>query len=247
MNDTDDTFHGDSTIALAEDLKQRLSADGHSKDAARELFRRALDFAVEAEQVIACQRSRIDELQSLADTDELTGLLNRRGFERAMRKTLSRARRHGERGVLVFVDLDGFKAVNDTHGHAVGDEVLVKVASFLTRNVRTGDHVGRLGGDEFALMLAPSALEATGKRTRFLENGLNRLTVRRGSDVIAVRASFGVVPFTGRSRPENLLRRADASMYARKNGRNGSNGKNGANGCARCDAAAISLSRVRPA
>jgi diguanylate cyclase (GGDEF)-like protein len=212
-----DAVTEDSATALAEDIKQRLSDGGVAKDGAHDLFRRALDFAVEAEQVIACQRSRIDHLQSLAETDELTGILNRRGFERAMRANLARARRHGERGVLIFIDLDGFKGINDTHGHPVGDEVLIKVAGFLTGNIRSGDHAGRLGGDEFALMLAPSALEATSKRALFLERGLNRLTVRRGDEAIPIRASFGIVPFSGRSRPDDLLRRADESMYAKKN------------------------------
>ena len=82
------------------------------------------------------QTDRIAHLEALATTDELTGTLNRRGFEEELDRLLARAERKNEEGVLVYVDLDGFKPVNDTFGHAAGDEVLRQVARVLTENVR---------------------------------------------------------------------------------------------------------------
>ena len=93
------------------------------------------------------------ELEASADTDPLTGVFNRRGFDRELKRSLAYVKRYWTRAALICVDLDSFKPVNDRHGHAAGDAVLTAVAAALTRSVRASDTVARLGGDEFGLIL----------------------------------------------------------------------------------------------
>ena len=104
-------------------------------------------------QDITERRSLEDQLRHLADHDALTGLLNRRGIDRALAQHVARGRRYGAEGALLVLDLDGFKAVNDTLGHAAGDELIVTCASALRNRLRETDILGRLGGDEFAVLL----------------------------------------------------------------------------------------------
>jgi GGDEF domain-containing protein len=96
---------------------------------------------------------KIAELEARADVDPLLDILNRCGFERELNRSLSYIGRYGAAAALVYLDLDGFKAVNDRDGHAAGDALLKRVARALTAHVRASDVVGRLGGDEFAVLL----------------------------------------------------------------------------------------------
>ncbi|MFQ5763559.1 MAG: GGDEF domain-containing protein, partial [Rhodospirillales bacterium] len=151
----------------------------------------ALAEAETAERTMAEQRDRLARLEDLAATDELTGLLNRRGFEAALARAMAGARRYHEKGVLVFIDLDGFKPVNDTYGHAAGDEVLRQVSRLLAESVRATDFVGRLGGDEFAVVLTRTDWEAGLKRAEAFDQLVNGAVVTWAGRVIQVRASFG--------------------------------------------------------
>ena len=99
-------------------------------------------------------RKRMEaSVQRLADHDPLTDLWNRRRFEEELRRQVARCQRYGEKAALLVMDLDGFKAVNDSFGHKVGDDLLKLVAAALQRRVRGTDAVARLGGDEFAVLL----------------------------------------------------------------------------------------------
>ena len=102
---------------------------------------------------LEASRARISELEARIDIDPLTDILNRRGFERELKRSLAYVKRYGTSVALVYVDLDGFKPVNDRHGHAAGDAVLKAIAAALVRNVRASDVVARIGGDEFAVLL----------------------------------------------------------------------------------------------
>ncbi len=98
-------------------------------------------------------RAQLAELTARAEIDPLTDILNRRGFERELKRSLAYVKRYGTSAALVYLDLDGFKHVNDRHGHAAGDAVLKAVAMVLNRHVRASDLVARLGGDEFVVLL----------------------------------------------------------------------------------------------
>ena len=93
---------------------------------------------------------RIAELEARADIDPLLDVLNRRGFERELARSLAYVKRYGATAALVYIDLDGFKAINDQHGHAAGDRLLQAVARELTGRVRASDVVARLGGSRMS-------------------------------------------------------------------------------------------------
>ena len=159
-------------------------------------------------------RSRESELAEQATVDPLTGLLNRRAFASRLDECVQ-AR---ERVLLAFVDLNGFKDVNDTFGHHVGDEILVEVAQRLRRVTRADDVVGRFGGDEFVILFRtpnPSVnTDMLVERIRGVLAGAWPLIAPW-----TVTASVGVVDDRDGSRsPDDLLREADAAMFARKHG-----------------------------
>jgi diguanylate cyclase (GGDEF)-like protein len=146
-------------------------------------------------------------LNLISRTDPLTNTLNRRGFEELVESALAAAGRSGQPVTLMMLDLDGFKKVNDSHGHAVGDELLAWVAQGISTSVRPLDSVGRLGGDEFAVLapgIARPEAQAMGQRV---------------GDVLAakIRVTSGIACFPeDGSEPDELYRTADRDLYLRK-------------------------------
>lgn len=184
----------------------------------RRLLEDALRSATEARAELADARRRIAVLEHQSRTDEVTGLLNRRGFEIAFESALARVRRFGEAGVLVIIDLDGFKQINDTHGHAAGDLVLAAVGSVLARQTRDIDTVARIGGDEFAVILTAADKNGAKKRVRTLDRILNYTTVKWQGQDIPVRASFGSASYGPDDNTATVFATADTAMYRRKGG-----------------------------
>jgi diguanylate cyclase (GGDEF)-like protein len=212
----------EAPLAILDQLIERLDRLGaamlESPVEACTLANEAMNAAVLAEREVSALRERIARLERLAVTDELTGVLNRRGFENELERALASARRYGEEGVLVYVDLDGFKEINDTYGHAAGDAALQEVATLLTANTRLTDAVGRLGGDEFAVLLKRTNwLNGVG-RARALGKLLDPALVSFGGRAIEIRASIGAEPYTATAGGDgaDLLARADMDMYERK-------------------------------
>jgi diguanylate cyclase (GGDEF)-like protein/PAS domain S-box-containing protein len=151
-------------------------------------------------------------LRHLADHDPLTGLLNRRGFEASLTGHVARCRRYGPAGALLVIDLDGFKDVNDTHGHHAGDALLVDVAAGLAERVRETDVLARLGGDEFAVLLP---VETAGQ-AEIAAEALAAVIREVGRDR-GVTASVGVALMDATVETgDELLVRADRAMYAAK-------------------------------
>ena len=178
-----------------------------------------MQLAVEVERLAAelkASQSRISELEARIDVDPLTETLNRRGFEREFRRSLAYVKRYEVSAALIYLDLDGFKPVNDRHGHAAGDAVLKAAAAALIRKVRTSDIVARIGGDEFVVLLwNVTEIEAAAKAAE-LEDAVYATPVRWGASTLVVGASAGVTPIGPLDSPAELLARADAAMYARK-------------------------------
>ena len=162
---------------------------------------------------------RIIVLEQLAITDELTGILNSRGFLSEFQRTLSSASRYGEQGILGYIDLNDFKPINDTHGHAAGDEVLRQVASILLESVRDTDVVARLGGDEFAILLTRTKWEDGMTRVLRLDQSLNQSVVDWKRKKIHLSASIGTQIYGPQDHEEELLSRADIAMYKVKKSR----------------------------
>jgi diguanylate cyclase (GGDEF)-like protein len=159
------------------------------------------------------------EYARLAATDPLTGIPNRRFFEDIAKIELERFLRFGEPSSLLMVDLDKFKGINDTYGHAAGDEVLRSVASLARTAFRSCDLFARLGGEEFVCLLPgtdePGAMEAAEK----LRQAIERLQIKSGSAPISVTASIGVtVLIETDATIECAILRADEALYRAKNG-----------------------------
>jgi diguanylate cyclase (GGDEF)-like protein len=198
-----------------------IDSDSVNKAEAQQqmLLRTALIAVRAAEREIARQQARIHTLESLSVTDETTGLLNRRGFQREMTRALSGSKRRSGQGILVICDLDGFKAINDTHGHAAGDEVLLQVAELLHQYVRKTDSVARIGGDEFAILMLDASVELANQRAQELQNAINSLLVRWQDSSIRVQASFGVSVIDPAMDAATLYQAADSAMYQHKKDR----------------------------
>jgi diguanylate cyclase (GGDEF)-like protein/PAS domain S-box-containing protein len=159
-----------------------------------------------------------DRLRHLADHDDLTGLINRRRFQEELERHLAEGRRYGMTGALLVLDLDGFKAVNDNHGHSAGDHVLRGVAEALKNRLRETDVVARLGGDEFAVLLPRETPEAAEEVCRSLEQAIPAEVAVPGDRRIEV--SIGFAPFAEDVLSiDDVLSAADASMYKAKAGR----------------------------
>jgi diguanylate cyclase (GGDEF)-like protein len=157
---------------------------------------------------------QFEQMRFLADHDPLTRLGNRRAFTARLAEEVSRAARYGQGFALIVFDVNGFKALNDAHGHHAGDEVLEAVGELLLGTLRRSDSAFRLGGDEFALILEESgAAQAEGVIER-ISAGMELLEVGQEA---TLRASFGVaIAGGGTAHPEALLRAADAAMYEAK-------------------------------
>ncbi len=183
------------------------------------VLERALGLVAGAERQIAALKDHIGHLESLSRTDFLTGVANRRGIEEHIRRVLAAAERHGDTGVLVLLDLDRFKAVNDEHGHAAGDVVLRRVAEVLTQNTRVSDFVARIGGDEFAILLAHTGPREGMYRARRLQTILNETKAEFGMHLFPLEASVGAANYGPGTDPVELMRRADLAMYRQKRGK----------------------------
>lgn len=207
----------DQLVAI---LKRGLSRGvGNGEAEWNDDLEQALALAVETRRELGEQRQRVARLESLLATDELTGLLNRRGLVDHMGRMLAMADRHGGRGVIAYIDLDDFKATNDRLGHAAGDAVLQRVAEILGANTRTADVVARIGGDEFVALLVQSGWRWGQSRARQLQRMVNRSFARYNQFRIPLRVSLGIETYRPGDGPEDLLRRADEAMYSDKRDR----------------------------
>jgi len=157
--------------------------------------------------------------ESLADTDPLTGLANRRFFQEQLEREHARAKRHPEPFTIAYFDLDNFKYVNDSMGHDVGDELLQVVASNLTMSIRSTDFAARLGGDEFSVLFPILDAEAA---TSVLEKLQSELLESMKEKSWPVTFSIGVVTFSQvKDTSRDMLKMVDDLMYeVKKSGKN---------------------------
>ena len=168
---------------------------------------------------VAALIERAERAEALADHDVLTPALNRRGFMTVLARNLAYCRRHGVEAALLYLDLDGFKGVNDGLGHAAGDAALIAVAELLLAKVRESDAVGRMGGDEFTVVLINAGAEEGREKARRLSEALNRDGFVWEGQRLPLGGSFGVRAFAGQADAEAWLAEADAAMWLRKKAR----------------------------
>lgn len=176
------------------------------------------DGVVDLKDLVALLSRMVIDLQHLARTDELTGLDNRRAFKEKAQLKVSTARRYGVPMVCLALDLDRFKTINDTYGHAVGDQALVRVAELLREHTRDSDVVCRYGGDEFLVLLDHVGAEGAQVVIQRLLEGVAHARV--GPDV-PVALSVGAAAFDGSMDLPALMHAADMALYRAKRGGRG--------------------------
>ncbi len=164
-------------------------------------------------------RGRLRDLEASAERDPLTEVLNRRGFERELARAIAYLSRYHARAVLIYLDLDDFKPVNDRHGHAAGDAVLKAVAATLTGHLRASDSVARLGGDEFAALLWNLSDQDAGAKALALEADIAAAPIAWNGLTLSAAASAGIATLSADDTPAAAIARADAAMYVRKGAR----------------------------
>lgn len=197
-------------------LSSKMDQAGLSNET-NEIVHYALSMVAEAEQKLAEQIQRISQLENLVMTDELTQLYNRRGFQDHLNRAIGLAKRtENACGVIILIDLDKFKTVNDTYGHCAGDKYLRDVGNYLFNSVRSTDVVSRLGGDEFTLILSRTDEENGRRRAREILEGLNKLHCDYENNHIPIKASYGVAAYNGFSNLTELLNQADQELYKAK-------------------------------
>ncbi|MBN4046461.1 GGDEF domain-containing protein [bacterium AH-315-P15] len=177
------------------------------------LIQKMLTYAADAERQISEQKTRINKLEMLALKDELTGLPNRRGFERDLDRALANAGRYAERGLLALVDLDGFKTINDSFGYTAGDKVLKTVANLLADGTRSTDYVARVGGDEFVILFTRTEQHSARARAIAFKVLLNCLMVSHGSQEIRVKVRMGIQAYDKASNAQDLLLNANRALH----------------------------------
>ncbi|MEC5398226.1 diguanylate cyclase domain-containing protein [Uliginosibacterium sp. H1] len=164
------------------------------------------------EELRAAQR-----LTDLAERDPLTGLFNRRRFMEELERQIADAMRRGEQLGLLSFDLDGFKAVNDTHGHQAGDEVLIRLASELSAVIRRNEMLFRLGGDEFALLVSNTDAEPMEQLARRVLQRVSDIEFRFSDQAVSITVSMGIALAPHHAGERNaLIAMADRAMYAAK-------------------------------
>ena len=193
-------------MGVIRDITQRKLREEHLKRTADELFRSHHELKLQE-----------DHWRYLADHDPLTGLSNRKFFAEQLQESLLWAKNHNLLLGLLFIDLDGFKEINDSLGHDMGDRLLISIAERLTKTLRHNDTVCRLGGDEFTVILRSiSHLEAAAKIAEKILASINYPIVLEGCTA-RVSASIGISVYPLSSQDaETLIRQADAAMYRAK-------------------------------
>ena len=163
-------------------------------------------------------RERMRELEDMADQDPLVPVLNRRAFMRELERAMSYAKRYGGIASVIYLDLDGFKQINDVHGHAAGDAVLRAVVELLLANTRQSDVIGRIGGDEFAVILMQTPIDLAMEKAKSLLRLVRELKVAFEDRIVQPSATAGLSSIDDGEDATEVLAQADLAMYANKTG-----------------------------
>jgi diguanylate cyclase (GGDEF)-like protein len=166
--------------------------------------------------------ARVRQLEDEICRDTLTPLFNRRYFEQAVAGSIAHCQRYQSRAVLLFLDVDDLKGINDTFGHAAGDEALRTIAHVLSANVRSTDVVARIGGDEFAMLLGEISEQDVALKVTQLTAGIAACRVGFGEGAASLSATFGHAFIHPDDQADKVLARADGQMYRSKRSRSSS-------------------------
>jgi diguanylate cyclase (GGDEF)-like protein len=194
-------------------LLQELGLSGH--DVSQSVLAALERLAAQRDEFAA----KLAAAEELADRDALVHVLNRRAFLRELHRTMSEVERYKTPAAVLYIDLDGFKALNDNYGHAAGDAVLTHVGRLLMDSIRESDVVGRLGGDEFGVILNRVGAEEAKAKAELLNSQVNSGAIIHAGVAHRIAASVGVHAIAVVEDPELAIARADEAMYADKHAR----------------------------
>ncbi len=161
-------------------------------------------------------RERLAHVERMADQDGLVPTANRRAFVRELSRAIAATERYGAKAAVVYFDINGFKEINDTLGHAAGDAALHHVAGVLLTSVRESDTVGRLGGDEFGVILSHSEEYETTEKAEALVNNIRSTPFEWEGKPVPIHVAFGAYTFRPGEDADQALAAADQAMYEHK-------------------------------
>jgi len=199
-----------------EKLLASIDPQAPEVEAVRRVVEDALGRVEQAEERFTRAERRIEWLESRNVCDEVTGLLNRRGFGDALHRGMARARRYGETGALLLLDLPRQEEVVEAHGAGAGDYVLTAVANILLRRFREVDYIARLEGGRFAVLLVQIAQDDARRRAAMLKGHLDEVAVPWHGADIAIHARVGLFYYAQNDIAEDLLERAEAELEERE-------------------------------
>jgi diguanylate cyclase (GGDEF)-like protein len=220
FNEMADAINGNLT-ELRREVEVRRKTEQELRDVHDTLEQRIAERTAELSREVETRRQTQAQLQHMAHHDPLTGLANRSLFNEQLQHALSLSKRSGKYGALLFFDLDKFKHINDTLGHAVGDALLVHVAKILQERVRGTDTAARLGGDEFAVVMVDiDQPELAAVLAQDILDRLEKPATLVGHE-LKTHSSIGIVTFPERrseepGNAEDIIKNADAAMYLAK-------------------------------
>lgn len=228
----EDVREADDLNSLKANVEAKLSALLSKVDQARELretresqVSERLKVMVERIQVMEVEaqafRKHLEEQRQQAMIDSLTGLTNRAGLQKRMEEEFERWQRYGGQLLLVVLDVDHFKLINDRFGHLAGDKVLKLIAMQLSRRLRKTDYIGRFGGEEFVVLMPGTSMEQGAIALEELRAGIEASPFHFKNEPVPVTISIGFTQFTRGDTLEGVFERADKAMYrAKDQGRN---------------------------
>ena len=165
---------------------------------------------------VAQLQERVEQLDHLAHQDSLIDLPNRRGFLRELERLIARVSRYDAKGAMLFVDVDGLKAINDSFGHLAGDEALIEVAELLTNGVRKSDVVARIGGDECGILLENADEQVAHETAARLIDSIADCEFLHEGNELPLSVAIGVGLIDASDTAATVMSRADEEMYRRK-------------------------------
>jgi diguanylate cyclase (GGDEF)-like protein len=185
----------------------------------RTALRHLIEEVAALRQELGFTQSRLAGLERLANEDALAPISNRRAFLRDLARTIGYVERYGAACSLLYFDLDGLKAINDTFGHAAGDAALIHVAEVLLAHTRSSDVIGRLGGDEFGVLLTRADEAAAHSKALRLSDAVAFTRLSWKGAIIPVSVAFGAHRLVAGDEPQVALAAADRAMYRHKRNR----------------------------
>ena len=202
-------------VQLSRALRSLLRRIGLAEERTKEAELRATENAMQLQEDML-------KLRQLADTDFMTGLMNRRSFLAVADDAVAFCRRYKRNMATLMIDIDHFKKINDTHGHAAGDDAIKRVAEIVSQSIRTTDKAARFGGEEFVVLLREIDQETAVLLADRIRTSIESATVRHGDIVIPITVSVGLALFDESDRDvQDVIERADQGLYvAKKTGRN---------------------------